>query len=245
MDLIMGDEFTPGANRHSIDLRPVSSIMTEALGTRTIVSAVKGALITGKGRLTLSHQLKQFSFAAYDRVFLFYGLNDYLHSPVKLSAVDQKLTSDLRTLRRQNRWLHIYGILPFPIYDSNGHSLARKRGAGAYTLHDLVKMLSLSYANNEVPALNWSLLANPVINQHNYRKRLKDGKYPTSATVRLMASRLARFARRADRVPKFKAQNPMSDHSAKVVFFGKPASNQSASQSNSTSDIEVRSESSK
>ena len=235
MNLAMGDEFIPGSSQRSSNLRTVSSVLTNALGDRTVVSAVQGAAITRQGRASLAHQIKQFSLAAYDRLFLFYGANDYLHSSADLGTLNRRLTADLRAIRQHNSWLRIYGILPFPMYDAKGRSLAGQHGPGYYTLHDLVEMLSVVYANDQVPALNWSLLANPVVNQHNAAQRLKGGKYPTESTSRRMADRIAQFVRRADR--------SHADHrlhlasSAQVqIGFAKPHHHKSAS----ASDIKVK-----
>ena len=195
MDLAIGDELTPGYNPKTINNRKEPKALSKALGEKTISKGMKGASLTLEGKSNLLHQLNQFSLPAYDRIFLFYGENDYLNSKAKLGEIGKTLTKAIKVIRKRNQWIKIYGILPLPIYNKKGRSLAGVRGPAFYTLHDLIAMLDVTYANNNVPALNWGTLSNPIINQNNYKQRLVKGRIPTSSTYQLMADRISTFVK--------------------------------------------------
>lgn len=195
MDLAIGDELTPGYNPKVMNNRKESKILTKALGEKVISKGMTGASLTLKGKNSLFHQLNQFSLPVYNRIFLFYGKNDYLNSKAKLGKIGKILTKAIQIIRKKNQWIKIYGILPLPMYNKKGRSLAGVRGPAFYTLHDLIAMLGITYANNSVPALNWGTLVNPIVNQNNYKKRLIKGRIPTSLTYQLMADRISTFVK--------------------------------------------------
>lgn len=203
MNLAIGDELVPGYDPKALNSRHESRELTRAMHQKTICDGRKGASLTIKDKSNVLHQLQQFSLPAYDRILMFYGDNDYLYSSAKLDRVHKQLIKAIRWIRQHNPWVKIYGVLPLPMYDIKDRKsplpLAQKRNAAGYTLHDLIQMLSVTYADQHVDTLNWTLLDDPVINRNNYRDRLIKGRYPTDQTYRLMAKRIDDFVKSCDK----------------------------------------------
>lgn len=141
----------------------------------------------------LSTMVAKTNFANYDVATIAYGTNDYGHSRYTLDAVKDVLTDNIKAMKKQNKKLVIYGILPITRYDNDQNS-DNVAGIGGYTMNELRDALKEVYTAEDIPVLDWRDDASQLITDSNHKYRLFDERlHPSARTYQMMGSEIAKF----------------------------------------------------
>ena len=137
--------------------------------------------------------VKKTNFADYDVATIAYGTNDYGHSHYTLDAIKEVMLDNIHEMKRENKKLIIYGILPITRYDNDINS-DDITGRGNYTMNELRDMLSEVYQSEDIPVLDWRNDATQLITDNNRKYRLFDERlHPSARTYQMMGKEIANF----------------------------------------------------
>lgn len=133
------------------------------------------------------------NFAKYDVATIAYGTNDYGHSRYDLSAIKDIMVDNIHQMKKQNKKLVIYGILPITRYDNEQNS-DEVAGIGGYTMNELRDMLADVYKSEDIPVLDWRQDSSQLITDNNHEYRLFDERlHPSARTYQMMGKEIAAF----------------------------------------------------
>ncbi|MGL5301497.1 MAG: SGNH/GDSL hydrolase family protein [Weissella confusa] len=153
--------------------------------------AVGGSTMSGSNYgHNFVQQANQVNFANYDAAIIMFGTNDFAYYSSSLQSVKDSLSNGLNIIRRKNRNIQIFGLLPIENFRiTNGQG---ENNSAGYSQNQLMDGERQIYQAFGIPVLDWR--GNPVVKRENRYSTLGDKiVHPTAATYVQMGDRIASF----------------------------------------------------
>lgn len=188
--IMLGDSITQGWNGSTFVEHPLDYWIAQKLNITVDNHGHNAGRIVGNRDNDLMPNIDAANLSQYDAVSIGYGINDFDGTNVSLDMIAEQLISCLDAIRKQNKDIVIYGILPLPtwLHQSNQNTA---KNAG-FTENELIDALIDVYLQQDCFVLDWRL--NPIVTKDNYQTMYADGVlHPSQSTYELLGNRIAQF----------------------------------------------------
>lgn len=191
MRLIMfGDSITQGWNGSTNVEHPLDYWISKKLNITVDNHGHNAGRIFGNRDNDLMPNISAADLGKYDAVSIAYGINDFDDTNVSLDMITEQLINCLGAIRKQNKNITIYGILPLPTWLHQPNQNTAKNAG--FTENELIDALIDVYLQHDCFVLDWRL--DPIVTKDNYQTMYADGVlHPSQSTYELLGNRIADY----------------------------------------------------